>query len=198
MILTQHQSKIPLHSGELALKCYILRCDEARKFKNDILKQLKKSIQIEIASMMEEYKEFYERDQLWNKIREQITSFSLEDFQSLLKASKVSRMQEIDSRIKYLTSFKNVFTVNCFRYLTEAYSRSFKLFDLGEEVNLVIIFSQKILAHLILNREDQSLQIFSVKRSIGCSQKEEDDLITELINKIIQWLWVRFTTNETL
>lgn len=198
LILTHHQSKVPMYQNELAIKCCLLKCDEARKFKNDILRSIKKGIETDITNILNEYKEYYKRDQLWNKIREQNIGFSFEDFELLLKASKVSRMYEIDNRIKYLTSFKNVFTINCVKYLTEAYSKSSKMFEIGSEVHLLIIFSQKILAYLVLNKEEQSLQISSVKRSVGCSQKEEDDLITDLINKIIQWLWVRFTTNEKL
>lgn len=198
LIFTKNSSLPPQSQKELSINCFILKCDENRKLKNDALKTMKHSIEKDFVGMMDEFKELYRRDQLWNKIREQNNNFSFEDFELLLKASKVSSMHDIDNRIKYLTSFKNVFTINCIRYLAEAYNKNSKVFDMGKQVFLLIIYSQKILAQLVLNREEQSLQIFSVMRSIGCSQKEEDDLVTDLINKIIQWLWVRFTTNEKL
>lgn len=178
-------------TGEMPIHCYILKQDEMRKFRHESIKSIKQAAEQDFTKAIMECREYFRRDQLWNKIRENNSSFTIDDLKLLLEASKVVSMHDIDHRIKYLTSFKNVFTFNCLSYLTEVYAKENKIFEVNDKVHLVVIFSQKNLAHLILNREEQSLQMYSVSRSIGSSVKEEDEHITDMINKIIQWLWVR-------
>ena len=142
-----------------------------------------------------ECKEYYRRDQLWNKIRDPNINVSFSDVKLLLGASKVTCMYDIDHRIRYLTSFKNVFTYSCINYLQEVYQKYSRTFEVDNKVHFIIAFSQRNLAQLILNREEQSLQMYSVTRSIANNIRDEDEFITDLINKIVQWLWVRVTTN---
>ena len=193
-VYTQGKNKSTENSHELAIRCFIIKFDEFRKLKNESARTLKQTAEKEFKQAMMDCKEYYRRDQLWNSIRESSTNFTYDDLQVLLGASKVARMQEIDPRIRYLTSFKNVFTYGCINYLQEVYSKNSKIFEIADKVYLIVIFSQRNFAQLILNREEQSLQMFSVSRTIGSIHRDEDIFITDLINKIVQWLWVRITT----
>ena len=181
--------------NELVIKCYIIKNDELRKYKNDSLKALKQAAKDDFLAAFINCKEYYRRDQLWNKICENSTNFAFSDLSLVLGASKVCVMHDIDPRIRYLTSIKKVFDISFINYLKEAYSKNSQIFDEGNLVYLIVTYSVRNLAQVILNKEEQTLKMFAVSRSIGSSLKEEDDNITDLVNKIIQWLWVRVTNN---
>lgn len=193
-VYTKGRSKFSEHSDELVIKCFIVVYDESRKSKSDSVKVLKQYAEREFSEALTTCKEYYRRDQLWNTIRES-THFSFHDLELLLGASKVTHMYDIDPRIRYLTSFKNVFTYECINYLQEVYSKNSKVLEIQDQVHLIVIFSQRNFAQLILNREHQCLQMLSVTRIIGSNIHDEEISITDLINKIVQWLWVRVITN---
>jgi hypothetical protein len=180
--------------NDLVVKCFIITHDEFRKSCNDSIKKIKNNIQKDFEKTMMELKDSYEGHKLWGKVIESSTNFSYNDFKLLVGASKVLPMHDIDPRIKYLCSFKNVFTLKCIDYLQEVYNRNSKIFEIDKKIHFVVFFSKKNIAQLILSPEDQNLEMLFIRVSFGSNTKEEDDFITDLINKILQWLWLRISS----
>ena len=176
--------------NKLRIAYYIINYEKQRKGPKETIKAIKSKAEEDVVEAIRKSKGHYRRDRLWHKLERasESESFSFEEFRHLLAASEVQCMQEIDLRIKDITSLSNIFNSECFDYLKLVYGHKCKRFAKPAEWHLVVFYSPKILAHLETSSEGD-LKLNLVKKSPETKKDEEDEFITDLVSKILQWLW---------
>ncbi|CAG9316610.1 unnamed protein product [Blepharisma stoltei] len=134
-------------------------------------------------------------DLLWETIRTSSKTISDMDFRLLLISSYIEDLETIDERIEGLVSLTNVFTASCFDYLAEIYPDKCRILIREDTIELLIFPSLNLFVYLILDRLTLQLTIKWVKKT-NEPNNDESKFITDLVNRILHWLWIHMTRNN--
>jgi hypothetical protein len=105
-------------------------------------------------------------------------------------------MEEIDTQLSTLLQLSNVFDNTLFDYLCEEYNEINKRLEDKGGLKLVLIRSPILFTYLVISSEEGKLLLYSVRKSQDVHQFDEENFISDVINKILHWLWIRLATTN--
>ena len=123
-------------------------------------------------------------------------TFVSADLNALLQkeSSIVQKVEGIDKKLETLTSMSTVFDEKLIAYLCEIYSGKYKRLEDNDGLKLIIIRPHVQLFYLLISGGYQTLNLYSVRKSEETEIDQENDFITDVVNKIVHWLWISLTT----
>ncbi|CAG9333104.1 unnamed protein product [Blepharisma stoltei] len=199
-----HLGTIRLEEGKntnniMSIRYYIINYTMYEEQSGESLKMIIKKTEKSLVETIKLAKLHSRRDKLWQKLKNLSKSdtFSDNELNELLSLSIIEPLEEIDQRIKSLCSLTDAFTQNYFNYLIRIYQERCKMIKKPSHIDLCVFSNPSIFICLNLNCAAKKMSMKLVRRiSDSNLEEEEDELLSDLINKSLHWLWYRMSTSN--
>ena len=184
------------NENRISIFYYILNVVDSVETKSKITqKEMKLVAEQSLEQSIRRAQEHYNRDCLWDKLTDMTTNtFVSADLNMLLEKSSVQKVEGIDSKLKSLTTMNTVFDEKLFDYLCEEYHSINKRLEDKDGHKLILICSPVLFTYLVISGRYSTLEVYSVRKSEDTEILDENDFITDVVRKIVYWLWITLTT----
>ena len=106
-------------------------------------------------------------------------------------------MEDIDVDIRPLTELKQVFNSKLFDYLCEEYHDIYKRLEYKGSIKLILIRSPILFSLLEIKPDEGCLELKSIRKNEEYKIYDEEAFISDVINKILHWLWINLASEES-
>lgn len=104
-------------------------------------------------------------------------------------------MEEIDENIKPLTQLHEVFNPQLIDFLQEEYQDIYKRCDSKGSLRLILVYHEDLFAYLEISGDEGNIKLYSVRKNEEKHVFDEEQLISDVITKILHWLWISLASD---
>mmetsp|Transcript_17496 Transcript_17496/g.31587 ORF Transcript_17496/g.31587 Transcript_17496/m.31587 type:complete len:2291 (-) Transcript_17496:3251-10123(-) len=194
--LIKVQEDEPESENTLLVRYFLIRDDSSiKRSGKEIFKNVKMKAEAELGELLQATKIHQRRDALWEKIRDPSSDITPELFYQLREHSLVRRCQDLDKRLEMMVGMRGVVSSRCFDYVAEVYGRQCRRFESQDALHMAVFSGASLLVHISVTHKERQLSLFTVKKTERVTEEEERNFLTQIVKRLLHWLWTRLTTS---